>query len=179
MHNERPAHSLPSCCERRRPGRHFTRTDLMGIRSTRLLPMGHTHHVTPETLLALAKECFGVSPRAILYTVGVETMELGDKCSPPVQAAMIDLVTQFQGWFLPLQVTEPGLKVYGLKGCSSHELCPFFMDPFLHTLAQVTNLMGDFGVANVTIAQNRLTFASKFVTIYTLPNRNYKIPKRN
>ena len=67
------------------------------IRERRLTPAApspgqFTHHFTPETLLAGARELFGSAPEAVLYTVSGAGFELGEDLSPPVRAGMERLV---------------------------------------------------------------------------------------
>jgi hydrogenase maturation protease len=51
-----------------------------------------THHVDAESLLALARELWGVTPAAYVVGVGVESMELGEELSPAVERALPDVV---------------------------------------------------------------------------------------
>lgn len=48
-----------------------------------------THHIGAAELLALAQELFGSLPRyALLMTIGAGSIELGERFSPAVQAAL-------------------------------------------------------------------------------------------
>jgi hydrogenase maturation protease len=53
-----------------------------------------THHMTPATLLGLARQLYGRSAPGVLYSVGAACVEMGESLSPTVQAAMDDLVRQ-------------------------------------------------------------------------------------
>jgi hydrogenase maturation protease len=46
------------------------------------------HHVTPELLVALARELYGTAPDAVLVSVGVAEMGLGEALTPLVAAAL-------------------------------------------------------------------------------------------
>jgi|SRR5208337_1962631 len=50
------------------------------------------HQLTPETLLSLCCELYGVRPEAFEISLCGECFELGDKLSPKVAAALPDLV---------------------------------------------------------------------------------------
>ncbi len=50
------------------------------------------HQLTPETLLSLCCELYGVSPQAFEISLCGECFELGDQFSPKVAAALPDLV---------------------------------------------------------------------------------------
>lgn len=61
--------------------------------SRRLTDQAHTsHHLGPSTLVALAAELFGRSPRALQASVGVASTEVGQGLSPRIAAAMPQLV---------------------------------------------------------------------------------------
>lgn len=47
-----------------------------------------SHHVTPEVLLALARELYGTAPEAVVVSVGVVEMGPGETLSPVVAAAL-------------------------------------------------------------------------------------------
>jgi hydrogenase maturation protease len=51
-----------------------------------------SHHVSPTSLVQLALELFGRAPAVWLVSVGVESMEPGDRLSPVVEAAIPRLV---------------------------------------------------------------------------------------
>lgn len=53
-----------------------------------------THHVTPATLLAAARDLYGVCPRAVLLSITGAAFELGDRLSPPVERALAVLERQ-------------------------------------------------------------------------------------
>ncbi|MBI5817970.1 MAG: hydrogenase maturation protease [Verrucomicrobia bacterium] len=50
------------------------------------------HHVSPELLLAMAKELYGCSPQAFIVSVVGGTFECGEELSPTVRAALPALV---------------------------------------------------------------------------------------
>jgi len=50
------------------------------------------HSFSPATILALADSVYGHSPEAYLYTVGAASLALGEKLSPPVEAAVPKVV---------------------------------------------------------------------------------------
>jgi hydrogenase maturation protease len=47
-----------------------------------------SHHVDPELLLALARELYGRAPEAVVVSVGVTEMSLGEGLTPIVEAAL-------------------------------------------------------------------------------------------
>jgi hydrogenase maturation protease len=47
-----------------------------------------SHQLSPPTLLALAHELYGRAPDVFLVSAGVESLELGDRLSPVVEAAL-------------------------------------------------------------------------------------------
>ena len=47
-----------------------------------------THHLDPSGLVGLARELWGAAPRVVLVRVGVESLEVGDRLSPVVEAAV-------------------------------------------------------------------------------------------
>jgi hydrogenase maturation protease len=51
-------------------------------------PGASSHHVDPELLLALARELYGRAPEAVVVSVGVTDMGLGDGLTPAVEAAL-------------------------------------------------------------------------------------------
>ena len=51
-----------------------------------------THHVTPETLLAVSQSLYGRRPGAILATVGGADFGHGEKFSPKVEGALPELL---------------------------------------------------------------------------------------
>jgi len=55
-------------------------------------PASFAHHVSPESLLGMAKEVYGRSPRAFVVSVAGETFECGEDLSPAVHAALPALV---------------------------------------------------------------------------------------
>lgn len=50
-----------------------------------------THHLSPGSLLAMARDLYGVFPRAWLLTVGGHSFEVGEKMSPEVERALSTL----------------------------------------------------------------------------------------
>ena len=51
-------------------------------------PGASSHHVDPELLLALARELYGQAPEAVVVSVGVTEMGLGEGLTPVVEAAL-------------------------------------------------------------------------------------------
>ncbi len=51
-------------------------------------PGASSHHVDPELLLALARQLYGHAPEAIVVSVGVSEMGLGERLTPAVEAAL-------------------------------------------------------------------------------------------
>ena len=47
-----------------------------------------THHLDPAGLVGLARELWGVAPPVVLVSVGVSSLELGDRLSPVVEGAV-------------------------------------------------------------------------------------------
>jgi hydrogenase maturation protease len=54
--------------------------------------MHSSHHVSPSSLVQLAIELYGRAPAVHVVSVGVESMEPGDRLSPAVEAAIPRLV---------------------------------------------------------------------------------------
>ena len=55
-------------------------------------PASFAHHVSPESLLAMAGELYGRSPQAFVVSVVGGTFECGEELSPVVRAALPGLV---------------------------------------------------------------------------------------
>jgi hydrogenase maturation protease len=55
-------------------------------------PVSYTHHISPESLLSLARELYGRSPRAFVVSVAAGSFECGEELSPAVRAALPALV---------------------------------------------------------------------------------------
>jgi len=51
-------------------------------------PGASSHHVDPELLLALARQLYGRAPEAVVVSVGVSEMGLGEGLTPAVEAAL-------------------------------------------------------------------------------------------
>lgn len=51
-----------------------------------------SHHFTPETLVALAQELCGRAAEMLVVSCGVQSLEIGDRLSPVVEAALPKLV---------------------------------------------------------------------------------------
>jgi hydrogenase maturation protease len=47
-----------------------------------------SHHLSPPSLVALAHELYGRAPEVFLVSCGVESLEMGDRLSPAVEAAL-------------------------------------------------------------------------------------------
>jgi len=58
-----------------------------------------THRATPAALLAAALALYGRAPDAVLYSVPVETTELGDRLTPSVGRALEQLVAEISSRF--------------------------------------------------------------------------------
>lgn len=50
-----------------------------------------THHLSPSSLLAVARDLYGAFPRAWLLTVGGRSFEVGEVMSPEVETALATL----------------------------------------------------------------------------------------
>ena len=61
-----------------------------------------THHATPSALLAAAQALYGRAPEAELFSVPVESLELGDRLTPVVERALERLVAEI------LRAADPG-----------------------------------------------------------------------
>lgn len=53
-----------------------------------------THHLTPETLLAVAEALYGRRPEAVLVTVGGRDFGHGENLSPEVERALPELLAR-------------------------------------------------------------------------------------
>jgi hydrogenase maturation protease len=51
-----------------------------------------SHHLSPSGLIALAVELYGRAPKVTLVRVGVESLEVGERLSPVVEAALPRIV---------------------------------------------------------------------------------------
>lgn len=47
-----------------------------------------THHVDPAGLVGLAREIWGAAPPVVIVSVGVASLDVGDRLSPAVEAAI-------------------------------------------------------------------------------------------
>ncbi|GAP14322.1 hydrogenase maturation protease [Longilinea arvoryzae] len=68
------------------------------VRSDAVQTGGLSHHVAPECLVALAGQLYGYEPQAVLFTVEAQSFELGENLTPPVQAALPELIDQIMAW---------------------------------------------------------------------------------
>lgn len=59
----------------------------------RLDDSGLTHSASPEALFVLARDLYGGRPRGLLYTLCGASFELEERLSPPVAAALPQLVS--------------------------------------------------------------------------------------
>jgi hydrogenase maturation protease len=53
---------------------------------------GWSHQLDPSSLVDLAGELYGQTPEVFVVSVGVESLQLGDRMSPVVEAALPRLV---------------------------------------------------------------------------------------
>lgn len=53
-----------------------------------------THHCTPESLLAMARDLYGHAPAATLYTITAESFAFGAPLTPAVQSALDRLLAR-------------------------------------------------------------------------------------
>lgn len=51
-----------------------------------------SHHITPATLVALAHELYGRAAEMLVVSCGVQSLDIGDRLSPVVEAALPKLV---------------------------------------------------------------------------------------
>jgi hydrogenase maturation protease len=65
-----------------------------------------THRFDPSSLVALARELYGQAPEVFAVSVGVESLELGDRLSPLLEAALPRVVEAVVE--LVISPTEPG-----------------------------------------------------------------------
>jgi hydrogenase maturation protease len=75
------------------------RTDVAGSTSS--------HHLRPSVLVALAHELYGREPAACIVRCGVASLELGDRLSPVVEAAMATVIDAVVGL---ITATSPELE---------------------------------------------------------------------
>ncbi|MCS6910758.1 MAG: hydrogenase maturation protease, partial [Anaerolineales bacterium] len=61
-------------------------------------PASFTHHITPGMLLALSEKLFGHVPQAVLFSVAGESFEFGQALSPPVEAALPEVIRRIREW---------------------------------------------------------------------------------
>ncbi len=57
-------------------------------------PGSFTHHCTPESLLAMARDLYGHAPAATLYTITAESFAFGAPLTPVVQSALDRLLAR-------------------------------------------------------------------------------------
>jgi hydrogenase maturation protease len=66
-----------------------------------------SHHLSPPSLIALAHELYGRAPDVFVVSCGVRSLEIGDRLSPVVEAALprvVDAVAEL----VALHAAEPG-----------------------------------------------------------------------
>ncbi len=59
-----------------------------------------SHHVSPPTLVSLSEQLYGKAAEAFVVSCGVQSVEMGDRLSPVVEAAItrvIDAVVELVG----------------------------------------------------------------------------------
>jgi hydrogenase maturation protease len=68
------------------------------VERTNRAAMAWTHHLDPASLVALAEELYGHAPQAYVVSVAVESVEVGDRLSPSVEATVprvVDAIAAF------------------------------------------------------------------------------------
>jgi hydrogenase maturation protease len=66
-----------------------------------------SHHLRPSVLVALTQELYGREPAAFIVRCGVASLELGDRLSPVVEAAMATVIDAVVGL---ITATSPELE---------------------------------------------------------------------
>lgn len=59
-----------------------------------------SHHLSPPSLMSLANELYGRCPEVSVFSVGVQSVEMADRLSPELEAALpgvVDAVAEFVG----------------------------------------------------------------------------------
>ncbi len=79
-------------------GREAGKVSRQALKSETLPPSGLSHHVSPQSLLALAGRLYGHEPQAVLFTVEALSFDLGEKLTPPVEAALPELLQRVWDW---------------------------------------------------------------------------------
>jgi hydrogenase maturation protease len=70
-----------------------------------------SHHLSPPSLVALAHELYGRAPDVFLVSCGLESIEMGDRLSPTVEAALpqvVDAVVGLVAWHAAERGAGPG-----------------------------------------------------------------------
>ena len=76
------------------PGSIVCRTKLYDCNDPRIV----THNLTPDRLICFARKQFGVTPRAMIYTVGGASFGFDERLSAPVERALDDLTDRIVHW---------------------------------------------------------------------------------
>ena len=74
-----------------------------------------SHHLSPPSLIALAHELYGRVPEVFVVSCGVESLEIGDRLSPCVEAALprvVDAVAELVASY----AVEPGARPAAERG---------------------------------------------------------------
>jgi hydrogenase maturation protease len=69
-------------------------------------PPSCSHHVTPVTLLTIAKQLYGREPRAYLLSIGGESFALGEELSATVKASLPQLLHQARSLLASLSASR-------------------------------------------------------------------------
>jgi hydrogenase maturation protease len=64
------------------------------------VPTAFTHFASPTALLGSAQALYGRAPEAHLYTIGVASLELGERLSPAVEQAVARVIEEIRGVYL-------------------------------------------------------------------------------
>jgi hydrogenase maturation protease len=89
--------------ERRQPaGKIFSRR----VKPDEAPPSAFSHEFTPATLIAWTQRLYQTCPKAILFSVAGRSFECAEELSPPVAAALPDLVERVSAWVRAVKITR-------------------------------------------------------------------------
>jgi hydrogenase maturation protease len=71
-------------------------------------PPALSHELTPATLIAWTQRLYQTCPEAILFSVAGSSFECAEELSPPVAAALPDLVARICAWVRTRKIAREG-----------------------------------------------------------------------
>ncbi|MEI7989410.1 MAG: hydrogenase maturation protease [Chloroflexota bacterium] len=69
---------------------------IQNVQTQEITPASLSHHLTPQSLLALAQALYGTSPQGTLFSAGAESFDLSEHLSPALEAIMPEILERIE-----------------------------------------------------------------------------------